>query len=291
MAAAHDFDAALPAGLEHATCPLCGADEAEATRYGEGPHRVMRCWGCTLWYISPRLTPEATNALYEDDGYFAGGEAGYGDYRAQERSLRATFRRLLGNMAKRGATGGALLDVGAGLGFMLDEARPFFERREGVELSPAAATEAARAAEASVHLSLDALPADAAFDTVTALHVIEHIPDALGFAERLMGLVRPGGTLVLAAPDMGAFWRPVLGKAWPSWKIPEHVAFYDARTLRDLMERAGGEGLRRLPYLHDFPLDEVIGKAGIRAPKRAARYTMPLPRTTICYMARRPDGR
>jgi hypothetical protein len=62
--------------------------------------------------------------MARESSYYAGGSrAGETSYRAQESALRY-FQRLQ-NLAKRGLTGGDLLEVGCGFGYLLDLARPF----------------------------------------------------------------------------------------------------------------------------------------------------------------------
>jgi hypothetical protein len=72
-----------------------------------------------------RLIEIAMQEVYREPSYYEGGESGYADtsYAAQEFALRAMFQRLLQNLAKRGLTGGDLLEVGCGYGHLLDEAR------------------------------------------------------------------------------------------------------------------------------------------------------------------------
>lgn len=276
--------------IESCPCPLCGAGDPEPSPYAEEPFRVVRCRHCRLWYLSPRLTARATVALYQSDGYFAGDEAGYADYGGQERSLRRTFRRLLGHLKGIGATGGHLLEVGAGLGYFLDEARPCFERRTGVELSPKAAEAAANLSGVTIHGDLDLLPADARYDCIVALHVIEHVHQPVDFARRLASHLAPGGSLVLAAPDMGSFWRRAMGGRWPSFKYPEHVSFFDRHTMRRLFREAGLGDARPLPYAHDFPLSEILAKLNLPAPRLAGSVIVPLPATTVCCAATQPPA-
>jgi 2-polyprenyl-3-methyl-5-hydroxy-6-metoxy-1,4-benzoquinol methylase len=276
--------------LESVPCPLCGCGDPETTPYAKEPFRVVRCRSCRLWYLSPRLTERTTSALYRSDDYFASGEAGYLDYERQEKSLRNTFRRLLRDLDRLNATGGRLLEIGSGFGYFLDEARDRFAQRCGVELSPKAAANAAALADAPVHRSLDALRGEATFDCIVALHVIEHVHEPAGFVRRLMDHLAPGGTLVLATPDMGSFWRHAMGRRWPSFKYPEHLTFFDAVTLARLFTGLGLANPVRLPYLHDFPLSEILAKLRLPAPSQAARFAIPLPATTICYAGRRPLG-
>ena len=278
----------MKAETETGTCPLCGDDDPTLSPYRQDPFRVVRCKSCMLWYLSPRLTADAMSKFYKGDSYFSGDETGYVDYSRQENSLRLTFRRLLRKMASLGMTGGRLLEVGSGLGYFLDEAREFFDHRSGVELSPEAAAFAATLSGATMYESVAALPRQSQFDSIVALHVIEHVYQPVSFLRLLGDHIRPGGMLVLAAPDMGSFWRHAMGRHWPSFKYPEHVSFFDNRTLPKLVADAGFSDPLRLSYLHDFPVSEILGKFGLKTDHLPDRLRLSLPATTICYAAKRP---
>ncbi|HEU4454878.1 MAG TPA: class I SAM-dependent methyltransferase [Longimicrobium sp.] len=278
---------AFPGAREECPCPLCGADRPERAGYRADGFEAVRCGACGAWYLSPRLTEEAMLQAYARDDYFEGGESGYAAYAAQERSLRGTFARLLREMRGRGMTGGSLLDVGCGYGYLLEEAAGFFDVRAGTDFSPAAAEEArGRGAEVWVG-GVEAVPEGRLFDCVTALHVVEHVYHPHDFVQALAGRVRPGGWLVLAAPDMGSFWRKGMGRRWPSWKFPEHVMFYDRRSLERLARGLPRVAeLRPLPYPHAFPVAEVAAKLGLRAPGLLASRNLWLPATTVAVAAR-----
>lgn len=284
------LSATMDTPTESPNCPLCGANDPRPTGFAHEPFRVVRCGDCRLWYLSPRLTAAATDRLYRSGDYFTGGDTGYTDYRSQERSLRQTFRRLLHAMARSGMTGGRLLEVGAGLGYFLDEARGFYGRRTGIEMSSGAAAAAADLSGATVLPGIEALDADARFDHIVALHVVEHVPDPVVWVRSLARHLALGGTMVLATPDMGSLWRQAMGSRWPSFKYPEHVAFYDRATLPRLFSAAGLQRPVRLRYLNDFPMSEILAKLGIGAPEIARRIAVPLPATTICCAASRAES-
>ena len=177
------------ANLELVACPLCGCDDSRPTPYAQKPYRVVRCAGCRLWYLSPRLTSSATERFYRSDYYFSGGQAGYADYAKQEKGLRITFRRLLTDLAGLHATGGRLLEIGSGLGYFLDEARNHFSQRHGVELSAKAAADAAARADAPVYRDIEEIADKPQFDCIVALHVIEHIHQPVTFLRQISGLL------------------------------------------------------------------------------------------------------
>lgn len=297
----------LPAAaLESPACPGCAPGQPEDAPNvpprrilveggGFAPFAVCRCSACGLAYLSPRLTEEAMRAVYEQDDYFeaasgaTGASVGYGHYAAQAQALRLTFRRFLKALQADGLTGGDLLEVGCGPGLLLDEARPHFVRREGCEFSPAAARTARTVADAVHTGGAEAIPAGARYDCIIATQVVEHVYDPRAFVQALVSHLRPGGVLVLATPDHGSLWRRAMGRRWPSYKLPEHVLYFDAVTLRRLMRECGVGHLRTVPYPHAFPLSLVASKLGIRWTGRGADRSLWIPGTTLALAGRCGD--
>ena len=275
--------------LERSPCPLCGSEERHENVYVFPPFAVARCRRCRLWYLHPRLAEPAMHAQYEDDSYFEGGAAGYSSYQAQERTLRPTFRRFLAELDRRGMTGGRLLEVGCAYGFFLDEARSRFAHRTGTDYSRAALEKAHGRADQVILGGTAQIPSDEIFDCIAVIHVIEHIYDPVDFLRTLAGHLRPGGWMVLATPDMGSLWRPLMRYRWPFFKIPEHVTYYDRRTLGELLRRSGYEAVQSLPYASVFSLDLIGEKLGIRMPAVLRNRQLWLPATTIAAAGRKPQ--
>jgi SAM-dependent methyltransferase len=275
--------------LETTACPLC-ADRGQRVAFQFSPFRVVRCTACAFHYLSPRPTESAMLELYADDGYFEGGEGGYDSYEKQEQALRATSRRLLRNLHRRGLTGADLLDVGCGYGYLLDEARPWFRLRVGTDFSPRAAARAARFADDVYVGGCDALPPDQRFDAVIATQVIEHVYHPEAFVRDLKARLRPGGWMLIATPDMASFWRRCMRRRWPSFKLPEHVTYFDRRSLARVMERAGLDRLQVIGYPHAFPVPLIAAKLGLRAPGCLDRFSLWIPATTIAMAGRVADG-
>ncbi len=278
--------------LDYPACPLCGSDRRQFPFRLDEPYSVARCTECGLHYLYPRLTEPAMQEAYRQASYYEGGACGYADtsYTAQESALRATFKRLLRNVARRRLTGGDLLEVGCGYGYLLDEARSFFDQRVGTEFSPQAA-EIARATGAEVFVGgIEQLPRDRKFDCVIAIQVIEHVYQPLSFVKGLASHTKTGGHIVVATPDIGGILRRTMGRRWPSFKVPEHVLYFDFSTLSSLMHQAGLGDVRRLPYPHAFPLGLIAAKFGLTIPPMLARFKVWVPATTVAAYGRVPNA-
>ena len=232
--------------LETADCPLCGAGSGRPTRFDFTPYKLARCAECGLYFCATRLTPKSVAELYAHRNYFEG--QGYDSYAAQEPALRLTFRRFLKKLNNRFPLQGALLEIGCGYGYLLDEARPYFQRRVGTDFSPQAVKQAA-ASGAEVHQGdMDSLPRDDRYDCIILAHVIEHVYHPLPLMRAIREKLKSGGVAAVATPNIGSLWFPLMGRKWSSFKIPEHVAFYNRRTLQRLLTSSGFGDIRAVSY-------------------------------------------
>jgi SAM-dependent methyltransferase len=147
-------------------------------------------------------------------------------YRGRRRVLRAELDRLpLGPDAW-------LLDAGCGSGRTLDELARYGTAC-GVDMSEEAVA-MARGRGHDVRVgAVEALPfADATFDVVTCLDVIEHTPDDRATLRELLRVTRPGGVLIVTVPAYPSLW---------SWhdEANLHYRRYERRSLRAAALAAG----------------------------------------------------
>lgn len=262
--------------LEYPLCPVCNGKDASAV-YKFTPFNVVQCQTCNFYFLSPRPVENFMLKVYSDNAYFGGDSIGYEDYYEQESALRATFRRLLNNMRRLNMTGGALLEVGCGYGYLLDEARGFFDVRIGTEFSNHALQQAKMKADFIYADGVEKIPDNDKFDCIVLFNVIEHLYHPKQFLEDLGRHLSPGGKMIIATPDMNSFWRRFMGRKWPSFKIPEHVNYFDADSLEFIMKQAGLSNIRKLPCPHAFPLSLIASKMNIPFPLKLGRFIVWFP--------------
>jgi len=136
-----------------------------------------------------------------------------------------------------------VLDLGCGDGNNIQWLEPYADQLYGSDYNLDRLTRA-RVKKPDVHFFLaDILnyPAlDDMFGMVFFNHVIEHIPDDETALKTVYRILKPGGLLVLGAPNEGSWWWQLAYKRAPEIRATtDHVHFYTARTLCDKVLNAG----------------------------------------------------
>src|SRR6266849_1567747 len=123
------------------------------------------------------------------------------------RSVQYAVRKpLLAWLGTQGVRGLRVLDVGCG-------DRPYERLLRGA--AEIVGFDVPGNPHADLHGSIDAIPvADAAFDVVLCLQVLEHVPDPAAAVRELRRVVKPGGRVLLSThgvypfhPNPNDYWR------------------------------------------------------------------------------------
>ncbi len=203
-------------------CAWCGAAlDAGAVRLG-GRIRCPRCGASTT---DPWPTHEALAAAY---GHW---------YRPPSGRRFALFGDALLNRTRSALAGrldaiappGAVLDVGAGDGVLIDALRR--RGREAIGLE----RDARRAHVRDVPLA----ELGGEWAAVVFWHSLEHLPapgDAIRQAARLLA---PGGVVVVAVPNSASLQARAFGDRWLHLDRPRHLVHLTAHALTTGLERAG----------------------------------------------------
>ncbi|MBY0271421.1 MAG: class I SAM-dependent methyltransferase [Burkholderiales bacterium] len=204
----------------------------------EGPLR--RCVECG------QLLSSATEAQYlRSLGRFDNTAGTLPDATSQSRHDKNTARRL-GKLAA--ALGRApetirLLDVGCSSGAFLRTACRLGYRAEGVEPS-ADAAQTARAAGLKVFTGYleQAQFADATFDAITLIEIVEHLRDALGLMRECARILKPGGVVLVTTPNARSWTARAMGARWAGFSLNAmggHISFFNPHSIAMLAARSG----------------------------------------------------
>ncbi len=239
-------------------CDLCGSTEsglALTTSRLDGP--LVRCRDCGLFYVaipnkeSPEVEPRESHDPEGESRQVASEMLRLAD-RARELALidpgveagerpwrELTARERLDDL-KRFVTKGRFLEIGCSTGEMLDAASSSFTAM-GVEADERISRIAAsRGMDVFSGTLRDAHFPDGHFDAAAMYHVIEHVPSPSQEVRELHRIIKPGGWLVLEAPNIATVWFRLLGARWRQ-VIPDHIFFFTPQTITRLCESAGFE--------------------------------------------------
>jgi SAM-dependent methyltransferase len=260
-------------------CPVCGHPERGLLHVGlrdllfEAPGRwdLYACVACGSAYLDPRPTEAAIGRAYDRyfevdrtqasspsvplsglraaimNGYL---NAAFG-YQLQPASRLARLvvpllpkRRMRVEWSVRhlhlpyGKP--RLLDIGCGTGEFLVRMREVGWEVRGIEPHPASAAVAREAGLDIQQAGLqEARLEDRSFDAITLNHVIEHLHDPRWAVARCRELLRPGGALWIATPNIDALGHRRFGPHWFGLDPPRHLVLFTPRALKRLIRQEG----------------------------------------------------
>jgi SAM-dependent methyltransferase len=197
---------------------------------------------------------------------------------ARARQMQSILRTI-GKFKKRGR----LLDVGAGIGLLVEEACKLGFDAEGVE--PSRALQAAAVAR-HVPVHLGVIPSgeiNGLYDIVSAIDVIEHVDKPLDLLRAMRDLLAAEGIGVLVTPDVGSITARIMGQKWWHFR-PAHIGYFDRHTIGLSLVHAGllpitiGRPTWYLPV--DYLLTRVVSylpsNNGLALPRILSRIKVPI---------------
>lgn len=239
-------------------CNTCGSSNREVITTGreheydnttDDVFTVVRCKDCGLYYLNPRPDVSELPIIYPPNYYAYKIEESYDQsqrqnlyYKFRYAMIRAGLERVLSLLPKGQKV--KVLDIGCADGHVLNWFRRVHTHEVetyGVDMN-AEAIEKARQQGHSVYLGRfeDVDLPEKFFDFIWASHVIEHVPDPKGFAQKAYGILKPGGVFWFWTPNINSLdakW--FRHQHWGAYHFPRHWVFYDPDSVKKLAELTG----------------------------------------------------
>jgi SAM-dependent methyltransferase len=226
-----------------ADCPWCGDRRSKPVWRQTSPSEfsLERCEECGLAFTAPRLSLESMSEYYPKSYY------GSGNLRFNRlfEALVGWFRRRRAARLHelRGERAGAVLDIGCGRGHFLNALRQRGWTCTGTELSDTAALHARETLGLNVRVGpfQAGMFPDATFDVVYLWHVLEHIPTTFDALMEVQRLLRTGGMLVVAVPNLASWQARLCRYSWFHLDLPRHYIHCSTDWLLRSLSRLGFE--------------------------------------------------
>ena len=218
-------------------CPLCNFDKN--SKIGQkNSHEIFKCEDCNFRFVYPRPSFEMLKDFYEN-------YKSTGNYLQKKDKKIARAARRIRRLMKL-VPGRKFLDVGCNVGFATEAARQAGFTATGIDLDSVAIGIAATNFPGCAFVGSsveDFAQSGETFDVVYCSEVIEHVIDIHSFARAVSAMMSDKGVLFLATPDAGHFRVPRNFANWGEVIPPEHISYFDQKSLTRLLE---GYGLKLL---------------------------------------------
>lgn len=214
-------------------CPACGGT-ARTPWLDAMDYSLVRCGICGHRYAAEMLAAECLA-----DIYYAEADDDLAD--RSPRAKQARFVEYQAMLDHQGCLPGRVLDVGCNAGDLLALFSDTGWEVAGVEVSrgPAEYARARLGVPIWIGPVEESLPNEERFDLITMTHVLEHLVSPGIVLARLRAALREGGCLLVEVPNADdvqlALWRGFYRPLCPG----DHVSFFDAHSLRAVLESAG----------------------------------------------------
>jgi SAM-dependent methyltransferase len=195
-------------------------------------YRMVRCNTCGLVRSDPVADEVLLADLYKVSTF---------EYGEEVAALQATYGRALGWLEARSQRCEALLEIGCGNGFFLQQAlRQGWQEVRGVEPSADAVAKAPPAVHGMIEQDVmrRGLFTPESFDAVCLFQVLDHISNPIELLEECIRVLRPGGHILALNHNVSAWSARLLGERSPIVDI-EHTYLYSPATMRTLFAKVG----------------------------------------------------
>ncbi|MBC8285131.1 MAG: class I SAM-dependent methyltransferase [Nitrospinae bacterium] len=220
-------------------CSLCGEGSEKVVIQNviknSKKYNIFECLSCKVWITHPKPSLEELSTLYSTGNYRA--KTGKRFNPVLEKIIHfLTLRK--GGRIKKYVEGGRVLDIGCGRGLFLNLMKKDGWLVTGQEYDQKSAAYAINNYGVEVHTGgLEGKFESESFDVVNINHVLEHMEKPGETLSECHRILKKGGLLVVAVPNIDSFQAKFGMKNWFQLDIPYHLYHFSSKSLIDLIEK------------------------------------------------------
>ena len=253
--------------MEEIACIFC-KKKSDQIVIKENGYLGRKCSKCEIIYISPRPSFNEIIDLYGHDQAHITAES-----HIAEEFLKRLYSKHNLKIVNMYSKNGSILEIGAGAGYFLDEARKLGFKPYGVECNPIQA----KFIRDELRIPCEESPLSASlfegkkFDVVYHCEVISHFFDPISEFWKINQKMKEGGILVFETGNLGEMDKTYY-KYFTKFQYPDHLFFFSSNNLLHLLAKTGFEFIRLYRY---SILPELIARKALSGIKNSINSLMP----------------
>lgn len=222
-------------------CLCCGSNIENSTfLFKKSNAFYYKCNICSIVYQNPQPIFELTEDIYDGEHYherYIKSEYIYlPTSRIYLKEINNELRKEIINKSNV-----KILDVGCGIGYFLHLAKENGYCVEGADISKWAGVYAKEKFDINVITGnfLEVNFEVNHYDLVTLWQTIEHLPSPNLFLEKILKILKPGGFICIATPDVQSWIAKLYKKYWNCFMPNEHIFLFNFKSMKTLLEKNG----------------------------------------------------
>tara|TARA_Y100000590_G_scaffold469664_1_gene658970 strand:+ start:2666 stop:3619 length:954 start_codon:yes stop_codon:yes gene_type:complete len=225
-------------------CPYCQKSSTN-NEFKINGFKHVTCKNCDTVYVSPRLKNEFIDKLYSEEYYsemFINSMIPVFDKRKE-----LIGKRKFNQVTEFSKSGGSVLDIGCGIGEVIDVFKDNDWDCHAIEFNPGAVKWLKNKKINVSTIPFDKYKSNIEFDVIMAWGVVEHVLNPKLFLDKVYELLKPGGIFVSEVPHGNSFlvdyvrvsevdpYRIIMGE--------QHIVLYSIEAYKNLHLDAGLKNL------------------------------------------------
>ena len=228
------------------SCPVCGNPDLtpflQSNDYflTKEEYTIVICGNCGMKFVNPRPDQIEIGKYYESSDYVSHDADHKSILNFLYKQVRAFSIKNKYQLVNNYARGKKLLDIGCGTGEFI-----FFCKKNGFSVTgiepgkkPRMFAQDEYKLDVYEETYLDKIIRPE-FDIITMWHVLEHVHLLQERMNKIVEIMNPGGTLIVAVPNSDSWDARYYGKFWAAYDLPRHLYHFSQETMKTLTRNHG----------------------------------------------------
>ncbi|OEK02713.1 hypothetical protein BFP97_14790 [Roseivirga sp. 4D4] len=228
------------------SCPVCGNNQLEFHQevpdyFGDQESfKLSLCKKCDTLSTNPRPDQTKITKYYKSNSYVSHGDKKGGLFTLLYQRIQLINFKYKLSLLNKYTLNKKHLDFGCGTGSFLNLLSKKGWQVNGVEPDIKARTIAIEQYNiASTFQSLEALPINETFSSISLFHVLEHVHSLEATLNQLISRLDNNGVIILALPNYKSYDAQCYQKFWAGYDVPRHLYHFSQKSIHQLAKNFG----------------------------------------------------